>query len=420
MSEFINLLDGKVSANRRTVDGGNRRVWRNPAEHPRWCWPPCRQRATSSVARRLLGTFGVEVCLNCGERAPVGGQRTGQERRERRGDVGKFATSYSTPRRTDRPSGLIARMSWRRGALWAGCVLGVLLFLLGVTGLTYSQTDAALSPARRAEDIVLASLFMVTGLAMLVACIVGLRRKPVGAPSLQIGFQTLAAPPAMTGSGAPVTAAPIADLTDLYTQWFEWCRREIGGDAISLHAATMAALRFASTGDSGRASQAARQASTPGPRARVRRLKVRLLARTAASTLPGLEPDEKVLVSLFGVDKEKSLRWELALGWIGYLITNRQLRAYFLTVTDRRVIALLGMESDHRPQFLAFEVPRSAISEATYQNGIFYDLLSISRVTGERTKLTVMRIWRGESALVQQLLAPGPTQTRMPASPTMP
>lgn len=146
--------------------------------------------------------------------------------------------------------------------------------------------------------------------------------------------------------------------------------------------------------------------------------KLRLLARIGSATLPLLEPGEHVLVSLYATDRSAQM-WQLAFGWIGYLVSASQGGAHYMTVTDRRVLMLSGPLLNLRPRVLDFAVPRSIVSATRYRSGILADSLTITRVTGEASRLRVARFWRPEGRLAEQLLAPGLMSIPMPSPPRL-
>jgi hypothetical protein len=72
-----------------------------------------------------------------------------------------------------------------------------------------------------------------------------------------------------------------------------------------------------------------------------------------------------------------------------------------------------------RPKQVAFAVPRSMISATRYRQGMLRDSLTITRVTGESTRLLIVKQWRPEGVLAEQLLAPGGMSTPLPAAPKL-
>ena len=227
--------------------------------------------------------------------------------------------------------------------------------------------------------------------------------------------------------GVAGLAAPYGpvDLAASYIQWFGWCQREIGGNAIAIHAATMAAMTEAAGGNSSGAAEAARQAATrAASMASAFSLptntpsgKVRQLSRIGAGTLPLLEKGERVVVSFYGTDRQAQL-WQSLFGVIGMLIAASQSGAYFVTVTDRRLIALTGPQLSRAPSALAFAVSRSIVTQAKFRRGILGSgSFSITRVDGGRMRLRLTRYFTSEGALAQETLAPGLGYTPLPPSP---
>src|SRR5260370_28021515 len=61
--------------------------------------------------------------------------------------------------------------------------------------------------------------------------------------------------------GSPALGTPGADLQQSYLAWFAWCQQTLGGDAVSLHADTMAAMAAGAAGNptAAASAEAARQ-----------------------------------------------------------------------------------------------------------------------------------------------------------------
>ncbi len=314
-------------------------------------------------------------------------------------------------------------MGWGRVLLIAGCVVGTLVAAFGALALLAGLTDQTLSSSDRNDTVVGAVFILGVGLALLLPCavlLIVLRPKP-SLPIWQAGPYRPAAPPALPGAAPAAYIAPAQpDAIGTYLQWFGWCQREIGGDTIALHAAAMAALARAAAGDSAGAQQVARQSiqARPGGVAagrppKIRGAKVKLLARIGAATLPLLEPGETVVVSLYGTDRQAQM-WQLAFGIIGYLISASQTGAYYVTVTDRRVLALTGPQLTKQPDRIAFLAPRSMVTGARFRRGVLADSFWLSRVTGEQNRLRLTRLWRPEAGYAEQVLAPGGMPTPLP------
>ena len=304
-----------------------------------------------------------------------------------------------------------------------GSVVGGLLLALGLLALLASLTDTTSSASDRNDSIIGSFLFIGVGLTVFAPCFFFLIRSR-SATTLSLLNQGVA-----YGGGVAGLAAPYgpADLAGSYVQWFGWCQREIGGNAVALHAATMAAMAESASGNTSGAGAAARQAATSASAIALINLpvktptgKIRQLSRLGAGTLPLLEPGERVVVSFYGRDRQAQL-WQSLFGVIGMLIAMSQLGAYFVTVTDRRVIALTGPQLTTTPTTLAFAVPRSMIAELKFRGGLFWNgIVTINRVDGGRTRIIVNRWWRREAALAQQALAPGLGFTPLPPSPNLP
>ena len=305
-----------------------------------------------------------------------------------------------------------------------GSVVGGLLLALGLLALAASLGDTTSSTSDRNDAITGSFLFIGVGLTVFAPCLFFLIRAR-SATTLSLLNQGVAYGGGVAGLAAPY--GPV-DLAGSYVQWFGWCQREIGGNAVVLHAATMAAMAEAASGNTSGAGSAARQAATTASAitgaislpAKTPTGKIRQLSRLGAGTLPLLEPGERVVVSFYGRDRQAQL-WQSLFGVIGMLIAMSQLGAYFVTITDRRVIALTGPQLSATPTTLAFAVPRSMVAELKFRRGIFWNgRVTISRVDGGRTRIIVNRWWRREGALAQQVLAPSLGFTPLPPSPIVP
>src|SRR6267143_816833 len=135
-----------------------------------------------------------------------------------------------------------------RVLLVIGAVVGGLVFAFGTLGLVlaYAQPDA-----NQSDEIVGSIFFMVVGAVVAAPCIFF---------AFRLGSRS--ARPWQPGGALPM-GSPSADLQASYLTWFAWCQQTLGGDAVSLHAATMAAMGGAAAANqTGAASnEAARQAS---------------------------------------------------------------------------------------------------------------------------------------------------------------
>jgi hypothetical protein len=267
-----------------------------------------------------------------------------------------------------------------RVLLIIGAVAGGLIFAVGVLGLIITITSPGGNPASEYRG---AFGLMAVGAIVAAPCIYFARRAPV----------------------------PGAELRQSYMAWFAWCQQALGGDAISLHAATMAALAGGPAGNptAAASAEAARQASRiaasgalPAP---TRAAKVRSLAEIGASTVGLLEPSERVLVSFTGTNRP-ALYWGLAFGAIGTIIASSQMTKVMVTVTDRRVIAvgvgLLGGLANK----VALMEPRSTVS-VKFPKGIFgRTMFSLKGQGGGSVEIIVPRPWRREAEMALELLAP--------------
>lgn len=122
-----------------------------------------------------------------------------------------------------------------------GAVVGGLVFAFGALGLilAFAQPDA-----NQSDEVVGAIFFMVVGAI-------------VAAPCIFFAFRSgrRSAQPWQPG-GALLPGSPSADLRASYLTWFAWCQQTLGGDAVSLHAATMAALAGGAAGNPAAAAAA--------------------------------------------------------------------------------------------------------------------------------------------------------------------
>jgi hypothetical protein len=300
----------------------------------------------------------------------------------------------------------------RRVLLIIGSVVGGLVLGFGFLGLAITLSDNTLSPSDRSDELNAAFLFIGVGVVVFVPCLFFAIRSGSGRTTRALLTQGAAGGGSVYGLATPY--APV-DLAGSYVQWFGWCQREIGGSAIALNAATAAAMAQSAAGNSSGAPGAARDAankvnsmaSAMSLPAKTPIGKIRQLSRIGAGTLPLLEQGERVIVSLYGIDRQVQV-WQTMFGAIGYLIAASQGGAYFVTVTDRRVIALTGPQLSATPRTLAFAVPRSMVSEVKFRRGMLWSgTLTISRVDGGKTRLRLTRFFTGEGALAAQVLAPG-------------
>jgi hypothetical protein len=286
-----------------------------------------------------------------------------------------------------------------RVLLIIGAVVGGLVFAFGTLGLilAYTQPDA-----NQSDEIVGSIFFMVVGAL-------------VAAPCTFFAFRLGRRSAPWQPGGALPMGSPGVDLQASYLSWFAWCQQTLGGDAVSLHAATMAALAAGAAGNPTAAAsaeaarQSARLATTVALSSVPKAGKVRMLSRIGASTAGLLEPSERVLVSFTGTTRP-SLYWGLAFGAIGTIIASSQMSAVMVTVTDRRVIAvgagLLGGLANR----VALIEPRSTVS-VKFPKGIFgRTMFSLKGQGGGSVEIIVPRPWRREAEMALELLAPSAGQ----------
>src|SRR5712691_1595651 len=285
-----------------------------------------------------------------------------------------------------------------RVLLIIGAVAGWLLFAL----FTVVLISVIVQPdANQSDEVVGSIAFMVIGAAVAAPCTffayrMGRRRAQPWSPG-----------------GSPALATPGADVQQSYLAWFAWCQQALGGDAVSLHAATMAAMAAgaAENPTAAASAEAARQSARlaasgvmpPAPNA----AKVRMLSRIGASTAGLLEPSERVLVSFWGENRSTALQmaW-LLFGVIGRTIAATSTGAVFVTVTDRRVIAVIGGQFSGLASRIGLIEPRSTVT-ARYPKGLFgRGAFSIKGLGDTSVAMNVPRAWRPEAEMALQLLAP--------------
>jgi hypothetical protein len=279
-----------------------------------------------------------------------------------------------------------------------GAVLGWLLFVL----YTVVLISVIVQPDSNQSDEVVGSIvFMVIGFAIAAPCTFFAYR--VGRRSAQ----------RWNPAGSPALATPGADVQQSYLAWFAWCQQALPGDAVSLHADTMAAMAAGAAGNPTAAAsaeavrQSARLASSGGMRSVPPKSKVRILARIGASTAGLLEPSERVLVSFCGENRSTGLQmvW-FFFGVIGRTIAASRMGAVFVTVTDRRVIALIGGQFGGLANRTALIEPRSTVSakfrKAPFGRGTF----SLKGLGDSSVAMNVPRGWRPEAEMAFAMLAP--------------
>jgi hypothetical protein len=139
--------------------------------------------------------------------------------------------------------------------------------------------------------------------------------------------------------------------------------------------------------------------------------KVRMLSRIGASTAGLLEPSEPVLVSLWGENRSTRMRiaW-LSFGVIGRTIAAASMGAVFVTVTDRRVIALIGGQFSGLASRIGLIEPRSTVT-ARYPKGLLLrGTFTLNGVGGGSVSMHVPGAWRPEAEMAFALLAPSASQ----------
>lgn len=274
------------------------------------------------------------------------------------------------------------------GAVIGGLVLafGALGFLIGATTPGPDQADTYLG----------AGLFVLIGALIAFPC----------------GFfayrLTRRMPIPVGPSGLPMGGA---NLQQSYLQWFAWCQQALpGADAISLNAATMAAMSVTAAGNPTAAAtaEAARhanriavQGTMPAPPSAA---KVKVLARIGASTIPLLEPSERVLVSFYGQNRSAQA-WGAMFGAIGTVVAASQSGAVFVTVTDRRLIALIAGQYGGLANRVGLIEPRTSVSLKA-RKSLFGRSLSLKGIGGQSVSMTVPRLWQPEAGMATEMLAP--------------
>ena len=284
-----------------------------------------------------------------------------------------------------------------RVLLIIGAVVGGLVFAFGVLGLILAITQP---DAQQSDEIVGSIFFMVVGAL-------------VAAPCTFFAFRLGRRSAPWQPGGALPMGSPGADLQASYLSWFAWCQQTLGGDAVSLHAATMAAMAAGAVGNPTAAAsaegarQSARLAASGVLPAAPNGAKVRMLARIGASTAGLLEPSERVLVSFWGENRSTGLQmvW-FFFGVIGRTIAASRMGAVFVTVTDRRVIALIGGQFGGLANRTALIEPRSTVS-AKFRKALFgRGTFSLKGLGDSSVAMNVPRGWRPEAEMAFAMLAP--------------
>jgi len=289
-----------------------------------------------------------------------------------------------------------------RVLLIIGAVAGWLVFAL----YTVVLISVIVQPDPNQSDEVVGSIaFMVIGAAVAAPCTffayrLGRRKAQPWSPG-----------------GSPAMATPGTGVQQSYLAWFAWCQQALGGDAISLHAATMAAMAAGAAGNptAAASAEAARQSARlaasgvmpPAPNA----AKVRMLSRIGASTVGLLEPSERVLISFWGENRSTALQmaW-LLFGVIGRTIAATSTGAVFVTVTDRRVIAVIGGQFSGLASRIGLIEPHSTVT-AKYPKGLLWrGTFTLIGVAGGSVSMHVPGAWRPEAEMAFAMLAPSAGQ----------
>jgi hypothetical protein len=272
-------------------------------------------------------------------------------------------------------------------------VIGGLVFAFGALGVLIAATSPG---PDQADTYTGAIFFIVVGAVIAVPCTFFAYR------------MTRRMPMPVGPSGLPMAAA---DLRQNYLQWFAWCQQALpGADAISLNAATMAAMSAtaagnptdAATAEAARhANRIAVQGTMPAPPSAA---KVKMLSRIGASTIGLLEPSERVLVSFYGQNLQ-GRAWGAMFGAIGTVVSASQSGAVFVTVTDRRVIALIAGQYGGLANRVGLIEPRTSVSVKA-RKSLFGRNLSLRGIGGGSVSMSLPRLWQPEAAIAAEMLAP--------------
>ena len=274
-----------------------------------------------------------------------------------------------------------------------GGVIGLIVFVVGVLVLITALTQPDIN---QSDEVIGAAVFIGVGLAIAAPCLFfAYRMTPRMGPAMQFGSANL--PPGG------------ADSQARYLQWFAWCQQAIGGDAVSLHAETMAALRAPDNPTAAASAEASSQASrfgasgalpvAPAP------AKIKTLARIGASTLGLLEPSERVLVSFLGTNRSGgSLAAGAAFGAVGAAIAAGRSGAVFVTVTDRRVIALIAGAYGGLANNVALIESRATVSTKFSKGFLGQRSFTIKGMGGGSVVAAVSKLWRPEAQIALELL----------------
>ena len=267
-------------------------------------------------------------------------------------------------------------------------VIGGLVLAFGALGVLIAATSPG---PDQADTYTGAIFFIVVGAVIAVPCTFFAYR------------MTRRMPMPVGPSGLPMAAA---DLQQSYLQWFAWCQQALpGADVVSLHAATMAAL---AGGAAAATAEAARHGNRIGSMGTMpvppNAAKVKMLARIGASTIGLLEPPERVLVSFYGQNL-RGRAWGAMFGAIGTVVSASQSGAVFVTVTDRRVIALIAGQYGGLANRVGLIEPRTSVSFRA-RKSLFSRNLSLKGIGGGSVSMSLPRLWQPEAAMAADMLAP--------------
>jgi hypothetical protein len=267
-------------------------------------------------------------------------------------------------------------------------VIGGLVLAFGALGVLIAATSPG---PDQADTYTGAIFFIVVGAVIAVPCTFFAYR------------MTRRMPMPVGPSGLPMAAA---DLQQSYLQWFAWCQQALpGADVVSLHAATMAAL---AGGAAAATAEAARHGNRIGSMGTMpvppKAAKVKMLSRIGASTIGLLEPPERVLVSFYGQNRSTQT-WGAMFGAIGTVVAASQSGAVFVTLTDRRIIALIAGQYGGLANRVGLIEPRTSVSVKA-RKSLFGRNLSLKGIGGGSVSMSLPRMWQPEGAMAAEMLAP--------------
>ena len=267
-------------------------------------------------------------------------------------------------------------------------VIGGLVLAFGALGVLIAATSPG---PDQADTYTGAIFFIVVGAVIAVPCTFFAYR------------MTRRMPMPVGPSGLPMAAA---DLQQSYLQWFAWCQQALpGADVVSLHAATMAAL---AGGAAAATAEAARHGNRIGSMGTMpvppNAAKVKMLSRIGASTIGLLEPPERVLVSFYGQNRSTQT-WGAMFGAIGTVVAASQSGAVFVTLTDRRIIALIAGQYRGLANRIGLIEPRTSVSVKA-RKSLFGRNLSLKGIGGGSVSMSLPRMWQPEGAMAAEMLAP--------------